>query len=267
MKNRIKAVLVDIANKTYGDNIQPFKIEVFAEERKSCHGDYCPSTKSIRIFNVSRPIDHIISTTIHELAHHVDCCLNGSSGHNKRFYGILRDLLKTAIECGYVDYSSIKSKKDSTDIIMMEKYYGELVAFYDESKDSHKDECILKVLKSYNIKDYLKQKKYSYNSIEKIWEKTIEKNDIETEKAEILKQDPSVEFIVNDYNDMTMNVYYYIIVSKNTYEHKDALQQNGYKYKGYGVTTNSWVKKIKTTELSNEKKFLSGLNLDYKIKN
>ena len=43
-------------------------------------------------------------------------------------------------------------------------------------------------------------------------------------------------------------------------------EKNGYKYKGYNINTNSWVKKINTHDLSEEKKFLSKLGLEYKIK-
>lgn len=266
MEKRIKEILIDIAQKTYNEPPKYFKIEISPKEMKSRHGDYCPQTKTIRIYNISRPIEHVISTTIHELAHHIDCCKYGNSGHNKRFYGIFRELLKTAIECGYVDYNSIRNKKDSLDIVMMEKYYGELIAFYDESKDTNKDKFIIKVRKSFNIKDYLSSLSFTYNKIEKTWDKVVFKDEIEDLKTQILEKDPSVTIDISAYKDITMEAYYYIIVSKNTYEHKDELSKNGYKYKGYNINTNSWVKKINTHDLSEEKKFLSKLGLEYKIK-
>lgn len=266
MEKRIKEILIDIAQKTYGETPQYFRLEICPEEKKSKHGEYCPQTKTIRIFNISRPIEHIVSTTIHELAHHIDCCKYGSSGHNKRFYGIFRALLKTAIECGYVDYNSIKNKKDSIDIEMMERHYGELVAFYDESKDTNKDKFIIKVKNSFNIKEFLHSLSFTYNNIEKTWDKVIKKDEIESLKKQILEKDSSVIIEVNNYNDITMDAYYYIIVSKNTFQYKDELAKNGYKYKGYNVNTNSWVKKINTRDLNKEKKFLSSLGLEYKIK-
>lgn len=266
MERRIKEILVDIAEKTYGEPPKPFKIEIYPEERKTFHGDYCPQTKTIRIFNLSRPIDHIVSTTIHELAHHIDYSKYGSSGHNKRFYGIFRELLKTSIELGYVDYNSVKNKKDSLDIQQMEKYYGELVAYYNEEKDENKNKYIIKVFKSFNIKNYLYNNGFKYNSIEKSWDKNVTSEEIEDIKQQILKEDPNVKIEIKKFNDMSMDVYYYILVSKNTYEHKEELSKNGYFWKGYNEKSNSWVKKIKTENLKKEKAFLSSLGLEYKIK-
>lgn len=266
MEKRIKEILIDIAEKTYNKKPSYFRIEVIPEERKSFHGDYNPTTKTIRIFNLSRPIEHVISTTIHELAHHIDFSNNGSSGHNKRFYGIFRDLLKTAIKCGYINYSSIKNKKDSLDIVQMEKYYGELIAFYDESKNDKKDKCIIKVRKSFNIKNYLSENGFLFNGLEKTWDKTINKTDLEQVKNEILEKDNNVEIIVSDFNTISAEIFYYIIVSKNTYENKDILSENGYKYKGYNEKSNSWVKKINSNKLKEEKKFLNKLGLQYKIR-
>lgn len=266
MERRIKEILIDIAKKTYNQSPSPFKLEIIPEERKSFHGDYCRQTRVIRIFNISRPVDHIISTTIHELAHHIDYDKNNSSGHNKRFYGILRDLMTSAIQCGYVDYSSIKNKKDSLDIVQMEKYYGPLVAYYDETKDTNKDKYVIQVLNSFKIKDFLKENKFKYNTIEKIWEKTININDIEETKKLVLSKDDSVEIKVLKFNEITIDTYYYVIVSKNTYNHKEELSKNGYKYKGYNEQSNSWVKKIKTTDLNKEKTFLEKLNLQYTLR-
>ena len=266
MEKRIKEILIDIATKTYGEKPSYFKLEIIKEERKSFHGDYCPQTKTIRIFNLSRPIEHVISTTIHELAHHIDCCQNGDSGHNKRFYGILRDLLITAIQCGYIQYESIKNKKDSRDIVQVEKHFGEIVAFYDETKDTNKDKYFVKVKKSFNIKDFLSENNFKYNSLEKSWGICVKKDELESLKEKILEQDSDVEIIVTPYNKVSLDVYYYIIVSKNTYDFKDILKDNKYVYKGYGEKTNSWVKKINSRDLKNEEKFLTKLGLTYKIK-
>lgn len=266
MEKRIKEILIDIAQKTYGKKPEYFKLEIIKEERKSFHGDYCCNTKTIRIFNLSRPTEHVVSTTIHELAHHIDYCENGSSGHNKRFYGILRQLLITAIQCGYISYESIKNKKDSNDIVQVEKHYGEIIAFYDESKDTNKDKCILKAKNSFNIKNYLSANGFSYNPFEKFWYICIKKDEADEIKQQILEQDSNVKIEVCNYNDLSANIYYYLIVSKNTYDYKDILSKNGYKYKGYNEKTNSWVKKINSKDLKKEQKFLSDLGLEYKIK-
>jgi len=260
-------ILRDIAQKTYkNEKIPPFRLEIHVEERKTFHGDYFCPTSTIRIFNMSRPSDHIISTTIHELAHHVDFSINGSIGHNKRFYEIFRNLMETAIKCGYINYEVARQKCDSSDIMMMEKYFGPVKASYDEAYDTHKDERIIRVSKSYNIKDFLSSNGFHYNGVEKLWEKDVNKNDVEDVKKMVLEKSNSVEVNVLNFNNITVDAYYYIIVEKNTYSHKEELSNNGYRYKGYFIDKNAWVKKIKTTELPKEKKFLSKIGLDFYLK-
>lgn len=261
-------ILRDIAQKTYKTTkIPPFRLELYVEERKTFHGDYNPRTTTIRVFNMSRPTQHIISTTIHELAHHVDFSINGTSGHNKRFYGILKELMETAVKCGYINYESARKKMDSRDISQMEKYYGPVSASYDENYDTFKDVRIVKVYKSFPIKDWLKEADFHYNKIDKIWEKEVNKDEAEDLKNRILEQNQSVEVKVDKFNEIQVEAFYYVIVTKNTYPHKEELSANGYKYKGYYIDSNSWVKKIKTSELAREKRFLSSLGLEYSLKN
>lgn len=260
-------ILRDIAQKTYKDkNIPPFRLILNVEERKTFHGDYAPLTKTIRVFNMSRPSDFVISTTIHELAHHVDFCFNGSTGHNKRFYEILKRLMETAVKCGYFNYETARTKYDSRDIMQLEKYFGPVTAQYDESYDTFKDIRIIKVLKSFNIKNWLKEKGFHYNKVEKLWEKEVCKDDAEAVKTAILEKDVNVEVNIVKFNDIQIDAFYYVVVSKDTYQHKEELAKNGYRYKGYFVETNSWVKKIKTTDLTKEKRFLKDLGLTCSIK-
>lgn len=262
-------ILRDIAQKTYKDKkIPTFRLELYVEERKAFHGDYNALTKTIRVFNMSRSADFIISTTIHELAHHIDFSFFGSSGHNKRFYEILKNLMETAVKCGYINYEIARKKCDSRDISQMEKYYGPVTAKYDKSYDTYSNVRIIRVAKSFDIKDWLKDELgFHYNKIEKIWERETELEEVNDITDRISKKSNSVEVSVVKFNDIQIDTYYYVIVTKNTYQHKDELSRNGYKYKGYFIETNSWVKKIKTTELNSEKRFLNQIGLEFTLKN
>lgn len=258
----MKKILYQIAENKYG-KIQPFVLEICAEERKTYHGTYYPLKKEIRIYNMSRPIDFIISTTIHELAHHVDYTKNGSTGHNKRFYGVLKELLTSAVELGYINYEIARKKCDSDDIMKMEKYYGPVVA--KEIKEKAEDKYIIKVKKAFEIKDRLKELGFHFNGLERTWEK--EDN---LEACEELKKkfDSQAEVVIKRFDDISSEICYYIIVSKNTYSCKSELSASGYKWKGYFISENAWVKKIPASELNNEKRFLASLGLnDYKVKN
>lgn len=267
MERQIKDILIDIATTAYNEKPQYFKLDIVVEEMKSRHGDYCPSTKTIRIFNLSRPSAHIISTTIHELAHHIDYCKYKSTGHNKRFYGIFKKLLETAIKLGYVEYSSVRNKEDSIDIIMMEKYYGPITVKYDEKMDKNKDKTLLKVKNSYKIKDFLSENGYKYDGISKTWNKTIDDSEVQSEKEKIIDEDPLVEFDEVKFNKIEIDSFYYIVTKGNMYEHRESLKEHGYIYKGYRIKTNDWVKKISAKDLNEEKIFLEKKQIQYRIRN
>ncbi|MDD5373315.1 MAG: hypothetical protein PHO62_07825 [Sulfurimonas sp.] len=106
-----------------------FTLELLSEDNPRVHGDYTPKTKNIRIYNaINKSREHLISTAVHELAHHVECVLTGTSGHAKGFYKIMHELLGVCMgleDLGF-DYNEAKNKKmlDSNDIRVMEKFFG-----------------------------------------------------------------------------------------------------------------------------------------------
>lgn len=110
-------------------DVDKFTLELRPENNPKIHGDYTYATAHIRIFNAfNKSREHLISTAVHELAHHIECKTTGTSGHSKNFYSILHELLGVAMgidEIGF-DYEEAKNKKmiDSNDIRVMEKYFG-----------------------------------------------------------------------------------------------------------------------------------------------
>ena len=265
MANEIKNILIDIAEKTYGEKPEYFNLEMSSEERKSFHGQYWPAKRTIQIYNLSRPTAHIISTTIHELAHHIDSCKNGSSAHDKRFYGILKELLETAVKLGYIEYDMVRNKTDSLDISQMEKYYGKISAEYDESLDSNKNFSMIKVSNSFEIKEELKERGYTYSAPEKLWQKKIETENVENEKAELKRLSDKIEILVCKYTDITINAICFLVATGNTYQHKDILKENGFFGKKSGKNF-FWIKKIESKDLETESQFLKELNIPFKIK-
>lgn len=258
----MKKILYQIAENKYG-KIESFELKICAEERKTYHGVYYPARKEIRIFNMSRPIDHIISTTIHELSHHVDFTKNGSTGHNKRFYKIFKELLTSAVELGYINYEIARNKYDSNDILQMEKYYGPIIAEVIPEKTENR--YIIKVKKAFDIKDMLKENGFHFNGLERTWEKEGTLEECEKLKEEL---EGRAEILVQRFDEISSDINYYIIVSKNTYSCKSELSASGYKWKGYFINENAWVKKIPASELNEERRFLNSLGLnDYSVKN
>ncbi len=263
----IHRMLMKIAETTYPDNeILKFFIEIIPSESKTRHGDYAPHQRKIRIFNLSRKTSYIIKTTIHELAHHCEYSIYKTTGHNKRFYKVYKQLLETAIKMGLVTYEEVRTVNDSNDINVLEQHYGPITVQFDPSMAYKKDLYMIKVFNSYSIKEKLSNRGYSYNGIEQSWYKEIEEQDLEKEKNfvySIMKNKNNV--LITDARDITIDAVYYIAVD-NAFSHKDILKKRGYIFKGYNYKSNVWVKKIKAKELKEEEYFLKYLGLKYKVK-
>lgn len=272
LEKEIKEMLIDIATKAYNKKPPYFILNIVTEERKTMNGQYWPLKKQIDIFNLSRPTQYVLCTTIHELVHHLDYCYNNNLAHDKSFYSVFKTLLEAAIKSGYLTYDIIRQKCDSVDIIQLEKYFGPITVEYDENYDNNKDKVLFKVLKSYEIRNKLSEMGYSYNGIEKNWYKKLSDSDVESEKDKILELSKSVEFSVDTYRNLQINLFYYIIVTGDTFSCKDELKKQGYKFKGYGIKGNAWVKRIDAKDIDEENISIERLKRDYseikvKVKN
>ena len=129
-KYEVFKILQEIAKQTYPElKILPFQIEIESKESKSIHGKWQFKKKGnfyefkIFIYNLSRKTQYIISTTIHELAHHIDYCIRKKSGHDKTFYLVLKKLLEKAHELKYINLDEAKTKIDSVDLNQIEKIF------------------------------------------------------------------------------------------------------------------------------------------------
>lgn len=114
----------------------PFTVVLY-NDRCRFLGAYVISRHEIRIFSMSDQSDlSVIEIAVHELAHHIDTCINnGKCGfHSRRFYRILFDLYAKADRKGIVGYGDISKMERYLgklgkfgrphDIQIMERYYG-----------------------------------------------------------------------------------------------------------------------------------------------
>lgn len=263
---QIHNMLKTIAEKTFPNvDISGFWVSVIPKET-SRHGDYSPLNKKIRIFNLSEKPEYIISTTIHELAHHCEFCIYKSTAHKRRFYEVFRALLITAIQMGYVTYETIRTQETANDIATLERYFGRINVKYDESKDISKDKFIIKVINSYSIKSILQKRDYTYDGVEQSWITEIDgENNLEQEKEYLYSIIDKKNVKVHNAKEIKVEAIYYIVVG-NCYDYKDILKNNGYIFNGYNYKNNQWVKKIKAADLNKEKLFLSRMkNIKVKI--
>ncbi|MDU6333756.1 MAG: hypothetical protein E6584_21585 [Enterobacter hormaechei] len=261
MEYKIYMSVCDIIDYFYEENREEYKkfyIKIIPKEMKSIHGRYFFNNSLIEVFNLSRPYNHIITTILHEVAHHIDYCNRGKSDHSKTFYEEFYNLIIAALELNIISKNDIITETDSADKDRLEKYFGNIENWNIKEAEYKKGMKIIKVSNSYSIKEYLKNRNYKYSKLEQLWFKEIEVNNLE-EEMNFLKEIIYEENIkVIDSRDLEIEAIYYIVVL-NSYNYRDILKESGYIYNGYGIKKKSWNKKIKANELDKEKDLLNRL--------
>ncbi|AVD54537.1 hypothetical protein BEH_24550 (plasmid) [Priestia filamentosa] len=266
----IYQTLCDVVKKAYPVEQYPnnaftkFFVDIKVKEMKTIHGRYYPKTKKIEIFNLSRPNGHIIATSLHETAHHIDHCLRQKSDHTKAFYDVFYQLLVTAMGMGLVTKEDILTEDDSADKDRLEKHFGPIEEWDISIQDYKKNRHVVKVYQSFSIKDKLKNQGYKYSSLEQAWTREINEDEVEEEKNTVAQWIDEKCIVVEQANTMKIESYYYLCVS-NCYDHRDYLRENGFRWNGYGVKK-AWVKKIPTQSLEKEEARLLHLtNIKVKV--
>lgn len=235
----------------YPDNkFKKFFIDIKVKEMKSIHGRYYTDKRKIEIFNLSRPNGHIIATTLHEVAHHIDCCIRKKSDHSKPFYEIFHQLLVTAIGMGGISKQDILTARDNTDKKWLEKYFGDIEEWDISTLDYKQDSYFIKVYQSFSIKDKLKNRGYKYSSLDQAWVKEMSVSEAEEEKQVVSQWIEEKNIKIEQANTIKIESYYYLCVS-NCYDHKAYLKENGFMWNGYGMKK-AWVKKIPSQSLKSE---------------
>lgn len=252
-------------SESYPDNkFKKFFIDIKVKEMQSFHGRYYPDKRKIEIFNLSRPNGHIIATTLHEVAHHIDYCMRKKSDHSKMFYEILKHLLITAIGMGVMSIEDILSKDDSADKTRLERHFGSIEEWDISAVDYKQDSYFIKVYQSFSIKEKLKNRGYKYSSLDQAWVKEMSVSEAEEEKQVVTQWIEEKNIQIEQANTIKIESYYYLCVS-NCYDHKAYLKENGFMWNGYGMKK-AWVKKIPSQSLkSEEAKLLKLPNIKVKV--
>lgn len=270
MNFQVYKLMCDIVNQAYSQEDYPnnrftkFYIEIKQKEMKTVHGRYFRDQRRIEIFNMSRPNGHIVKTTIHEVAHHIDYEMRGSSDHSIQFYEIMKHLLVTAIGMGVMTKNDLLTARDSADTKRLIGYFGDIHNWTILSIFYKPEESTIRVKQSYPIRNLLSARGYHYSSIHQAWEKTLAA-DLEKELTYLrsITQEENIE--VSSSKELSFDSYYYICVF-NSYSHKEKLKELGYVYNGYGFKKKSWNKKVVSKELNKEKSMLSDFSgIDIKV--
>lgn len=254
---KLYGILIDIIKETYPDAIFSenrfckFYLDVISKEMKTIHGRYYPALKKIEIFNLSRPTGHIVATTIHEVAHHIDFCLRHNSDHTKDFYEVMYALLIKAIGMGIISEEDIATATDTADGERLEKYFGKLETWQVSAINYKIDMITIKVNKSFPIRDTLKSKGYKYMPQEQSWQKEIALAELDTEKKFLASMTNLSNVEVINANCISIDAIYYICIQFGD-NHKEYLEKNGYYLGGFNVSKNTWNKKIVASKLDSE---------------
>lgn len=263
LESKLYEVLKFISNQSYPDiKHNPFYITVENKELKTRNGCWHyprPDSKSkIVVNNLDRGTKEIIKTLIHELAHNVDYSIRKQTGHDREFYKVYKNLLEVAIESGILTSEDIDGLRD---IRILISHHGSLRAQYNPDKSYKKDNYIIKVEKSFKIKDVLSSRGYKYSPIEQVWFKEVSEKELEGEQSFLISIIDQRFIHVSEVRSIEIQAMGYVIAEK-CYEKKDLLKNRGYIYKGYNQKgskndPNVWVKKLKVSELESELAFLT----------
>lgn len=244
--------LADTAYPEKAHQIRHFKISIHAQESATKHGDYAPHTAEIRIFNLSRKTAHIIKTTIHELAHHIDCSLYGKTGHDKQFYTTYKHLLETAHSMGIINLADTTDEIDSRDLSAMAKKVGAPTYTHQQAKEG----WLIKIDNAFAIKDQLKARGYRFSATEKLWLLEVDATTRTTEETWVNTLTTANNIrIVPTADNSIQSVYFAIIGKKLPVAHNQILKDNGFRFD----TTRGWYKRILAADTDSVTKSCSEL--------
>lgn len=256
MIKKIKELLDLIIKTTYPSNkILPFYLKFENKALKTKNGywqkKHSEAFATITVVNLERGTKEILKTNIHEIAHNIEFSIYGKTGHSDRFYLIYKNLLETTIKLGLLTFQEIQ---DLYDIQQLIAAHGKINVEHGSLKELIGDKTIIKVNKSYLIKDILSERGYTYNRLEQNWIIELDASLVDQEVAYLSTIIDAANVNVSQMQDLEIKAMAYILVD-NCYAYKDILKKDGYIFRGYGHDKGTaWVKKIcvedKQTELN-----------------
>ena len=123
LHERLKKLMDDIIDVAFSSNddisdytkkrFKWFKLYVLPKESKTSSGRYIIDTHTIEIYNSRLGGDHMAKCCLHELSHHIDWCLNGTTGHKDPFYAVYAKLIYASLDMGILQLSNFEDSWSS----------------------------------------------------------------------------------------------------------------------------------------------------------
>lgn len=252
--------LIDIAYQSESlPKIRQFKrftIFCTTNSMSSKHGDcwHNPDkSSSLRILNLAgRNPNDILITTIHEVCHHIDFCIRGTSNHDKNFYAVMKVLLCAALDMG------ILSMEDLVDADRIEESHsssrgkiGKMMAGYVPKNISYKQDVTnITIYNCFSAKEYLKKRGYHWNSLDKAWVKEIPLADLDSEKKYVISLGISTDDIkVQSLKGVVIRQRKVVKLYNVPFESNSIVKELGFQWSSSGKVKH-WEKSISEEDLS-----------------
>lgn len=250
----IKKELEFIIDKTYENlnkenNYKNFKIE-FSKKESTKNEKYKDNV--LTVFNLYRQEVAIANSCIIALAHHVDSCDRGETKNDKIFLQVYSKLLYKALIFQLLDYVQLINCEDYENQKLI-KTALEVCWKKNVVLQMYKT-SILEVFNSYNLKDYLKQNGFKYNSSYSSWDKEMPIDQIDILTSKLFSMDQSVKLDFRTPHHLVLVFDGYIVVEGNTFKAKEILKEYH-----FGFSNGKWRKKIKANRYLYEKEIISAV--------
>ena len=223
-----------------------FKIEL---SKKTIKKNEKYEDRTITIYNLYRQECEIVNSLIIGIAHHIDFCIRGETDNSKSFFNIYQKLLYIAFQEKMIDYDELINSQDCKQIRLISKATN--IIFENNKVEST---CILEVLNSFQLKDYLRQHNFKYNTLHQSWEYEIDKNLLERSIRVIKAKDGNCIIQTRSPNKIIFGIIAFCCVSGYTYNYKEMLRNNHYYYK-----EGKWYKKIRACNYIDKKNKLENM--------
>ena len=161
-----------------------FKLEISNRVYKGKSGDYDRRTMKIRItITSSHNNANEVSTTLHELAHHINYCNGGQRGHGADFYSVFRELIYSALDLKKITLEEMKSmNRSNTDYSKVMKMLDEYEKRQLVKETDKRFEYEINVPGIAENDPQLIPYGYKYNQRRKTWYKNVDPELVEYEK-------------------------------------------------------------------------------------
>lgn len=262
----VKKMLDDIIDVAYCNepeenrkNYKDFTIDITSRELLSKSGHYIIKERKIEIFNLSLGSEVTVKVSIHELAHHIDQCKNGSTGHKVPFYKEFKTLLYAALNMQLFTPGDVKLDTFHNDSNKVAKIVEEWVPNYVNYR---KDSIVFYVKSSYYTKTLLQKNGYMWDDSQRLWKKEVFIAEKENEITFL--NSIHAEYDISEATSMHIqNVCYINAVATKIAEFEE-LKRQGFTFQRTNTRT-VWKKKMDAKESNREIERLKSIDALKKV--